>query len=187
MRNARMCEELIIINMRHKHVKMHICARAWILKEQHTLIAAFKQCQRKAFNSGDTCSFSAADCNAFVGKRQNVSAFNAAAAVKIIKHVHRAFSEILTVFMNITNEESFAHARRHTHCGNCHARAEAETDIASEVEIGQGIGKEGIILLNIILNGFIRHSAEISSCDTFRNCIEKLIVRYGFKIFRDRF
>ena len=26
MRNARMCEELIIINMRHKHVKMHICA-----------------------------------------------------------------------------------------------------------------------------------------------------------------
>ena len=89
--------------------------------------------------------------------------------------------------MNITNEESFAHARRHTHCGNCHARAEAETDIASEVEIGQGIGKEGIIFLNVILNGFICHSAEISSCDTFRNCIEKLIVRYGFKIFRDRF
>ena len=84
--------------------------------------------------------------------------------------------------MNVANEKRLAHSCRHTHCGYGNARTDAEADISCEIDVGERIGKERIIILNVKLNGFFLYVLQIVTGNALCYRIKQLIIRDRLEI-----
>ena len=86
------------------------------------------------------------------------------------------------VLMNIANEKRFAHSCRHAHCGYGNARTDTEADISCEVDVGERISKERIIILNVKLNGLFLYVLQIVTGNALCYRIKQLIIRDRLEI-----
>ena len=85
--------------------------------------------------------------------------------------------------MQIADEQCLAHAGGHAHSGDREPRAEGEAYVPREIDVGQGIGEEGIIVGDERLNGLGLDILYILTGYALCDRVEKLIRRNGEQIF----